>query len=387
MRSSPVNGSVVERLLGVKEKVLCELENMLSKDRVGKARRDPHSKRAPRPCGVTVHPALGCSFGCVYCYVPSMGFEGRPRVYPLSGEQLVYALALNPYLVPGEHGTLIAIGSVTEPFMNPAVTRRTIEYVGAIKRWLGNPIQAATKSVVSENDARELARACEGRMSVLISITTLKLASKLEPGAPPPKKRLGSSLMLSRLGLKVCLFMRPIIPGVTDTEAQLILAEALHHGMTSVVPGSLRVTPLILRRLQATGIPMGEIRRRMPREPRSDKDQVTLRMSDLKEKITSTARSLGMTVHPSSCSANIEAHDQACWACNMGPCGNPGRLPRVSEEGVEDAVQVLGASSCRAWVGENKIVVEARGLSRERARIVEQWITTLSRRMVVVKRI
>ncbi len=381
-----MSGSVVEKLLRVKEKVLCELENLLSQDQVNEARRDSHSKRSPRPCGVTVHPALGCSFGCVYCYVPSMGFGGKPRVYPLSGEQLAYALALNPYLVPGEHGTLVAIGSVTEPFMNPATTRRTIEYVSAIKKWLGNPLQAATKSVVSEDDARELTRACGSRMSVLVSITTLRLASKLEPGAPSPKKRLESSRMLSRLGLKVCLFMRPIIPGVTDTEAQLILMEALNHGVTSIVPGSLRVTPLILRRLQAAGIPMGEIRRRMPREPRSEKDQVTLRMSDLKKKIADTARSLGMTVHPSSCSANIEAHNQACWACNMGPCGDPGRLPRVSEEEVEDAVQALGASSCRARVRENKIVIEARGLSKEKARIVEHWIATLSRRMVIVKR-
>ncbi len=381
-----MSGSVVEKLLRVKEKVLCELENLLSQDQVNEARRDSHSKRSPRPCGVTVHPALGCSFGCVYCYVPSMGFGGKPRVYPLSGEQLAYALALNPYLVPGEHGTLVAIGSVTEPFMNPATTRRTIEYVSAIKKWLGNPLQAATKSVVSEDDARELTRACGSRMSVLVSITTLRLASKLEPGAPSPKKRLESSRMLSRLGLKVCLFMRPIIPGVTDTEAQLILMEALNHGVTSIVPGSLRVTPLILRRLQAAGIPMGEIRRRMPREPRSEKDQVTLRMSDLKKKIADTARSLGMTVHPSSCSANIEAHNQACWACNMGLCGDPGRLPRVSEEEVEDAVQALGASSCRARVRENKIVIEARGLSKEKARIVEHWIATLSRRMVIVKR-
>ncbi|MEM4497864.1 MAG: radical SAM protein, partial [Nitrososphaerota archaeon] len=51
---------------------------MLDERELEVARRDPHARRLPRPCGLTVHTGLGCKFGCLYCYIYDMGFSRAP---------------------------------------------------------------------------------------------------------------------------------------------------------------------------------------------------------------------------------------------------------------------------------------------------------------------
>ncbi len=381
-----VSGSLVEQLQKVKESIRAKLESLLTPREVMEALRDPHARRPPRPCGLTVHTGSGCKFGCVYCYVPDMGFDMRPRSYPLNGLQLVYALASNPYLVPGPEGTLLAFGSVTEPFMEET-RERALEYLEAVNRYLGNPTQIATKAYLSSEDASELARRADPRIDVLVTIITMKLAKKLEPGAPSPEERLETIQHLSRLGVHVTLFLRPIIPGVTEHEVPQILRAAKMAGARGVVPGSLRVTWGILRRLRAVGINVEAIMERLPKPPRHPKDQVTVRETELKMLVSKAARAIGLTVYPSSCSANIAAHNLACWACKWGPCGDPERLPRVSEESLRDLLEHFGLKPIDVDIEGPRILVryQPRGSGREDLQIVKHWVTTLTRRIVEMR--
>ncbi len=305
------------------------------------AERDPHSKRVPRPCGITIHTGIGCNFGCVYCYVPDMGFPMKPRPYPLDPLQLVYALSINPYVIPRR--TLAAFGSVTEPFLKET-KERALAYMREVGRWLELPLQVSTKSVLDDEIIESLLSS-DRDFSVLISISAIgNEAEKLEPNAPSPEERLEGAGRAVKKGLKVTLFLRPIIPRITDVQAERIFEIAISKGIREVVLGTLRVTPGIIRRLRAVGLKdvVLEIVRRLPRSPRNNSDQVTIRGSDLKKKISSTARRLGLKVLPASCSANILAHGEWCEACNMGPCGSRERALRDVEREASELLEVIG---------------------------------------------
>jgi len=66
------------RLWDRKVVVARRLEALIGAEAAGRARRDHHARRPPRPCGMTIHTGIGCSMGCIYCYVPDMGFMGKP---------------------------------------------------------------------------------------------------------------------------------------------------------------------------------------------------------------------------------------------------------------------------------------------------------------------
>jgi len=372
----------LEEGLRVKRRVLEDFGD--GKDRV---QRDHHSKRRPIPCGMTIHPAIGCSYGCAYCYIYDMGFPPKPEAYPLSPEEMLTALALNPYFLPGRQGTLVAFGSVTEPFMNPSIASRTLEYMRIIGRFFGNPQQVSTKAAPGLSVARNLAGMEGGPPSVLISVTSLDHSRKLEPGAPSVEDRLEWGSLLLKLGVPVTLFLRPLIPGISSEELKALLYKAWEKGFRRVILGSLRVTPGIIRRLSATGMDMGEIKRRMPREPRGSRDQVVLRMRDLKEKAGEMARELGYQVLPASCSANIVDHGLSCWACNMGPCGPVGELPLVSEDEVKEALEILGLKGRLRRLEVKGGLVRARvspASRRVRKDVVETLLSTVFKRRLIL---
>jgi len=309
-----------ERKLEVKSR----LRERLGAD-AGVAERDGHTHRIPRPCGLTIHTGLGCRFGCVYCYIYDMGFTSKPRPYHLTGLQLAYAVASNPSIALGLSGTPMAFGSITEPFMDETADR-AIEYMESISSYLGNPIQFSTKAYLGEALCSKIS-SIEGGVSALITVVTIKAHRMLEPGAPSPDERFESMKRLSGMGVHTVLFMRPILPRLTDLEAEEILSRALDAGARGVIIGSMRVTRGIVERLRHIGYQeIDEILRRVPRELKP-KRQVTLKMNDLKKTIHRLADRLDMRVYPSACAANIEAHELSCNACRLGPCGDPKELP------------------------------------------------------------
>jgi len=372
-------------VLEFKARLRRRLEETLGYEAVKAASGDWHAKRKPIPCGMTIHTGIGCSFGCAYCYIFDMGFPAKPQPYPLSGAQLVYALALNPYFTPGPWGTLLAFGSVTEPLMESTV-ERALEYLRWLRDSMGNPQQISTKAVLSERHLDAFTNSADPRIDVLITITTLRHWRKLEPGASSPLERLEFASKLVKRGFHVTLFMRPIIPGITDREAREILEEALNHGIRDVVPGTLRVTPRIIRRLEATKIvDMEEVKRRLPSPPRDLRVQITIRGSDLKKNVIKEAEKLGTRVHPSSCSSNIYSHNQACAACSLGPCGDTEMLPEVEERGVMEAAKHLGVHIESVRIEGFKVIVRCRG-GESQCDILKHYLISLARRTPVMKR-
>ncbi|MDK2371780.1 MAG: radical SAM protein [Candidatus Korarchaeota archaeon] len=367
----------LSELLRVKIAVREELASKLDRKERKEALDDRHAHREPRPCGLTVHPGRGCTYACIYCYVEDMGMPRRPEPSRLSGLQLAYAIASNPYTLLGKGGTFLAFGSVTEPFL-PAIKGRTLEYLEAVSRYLRNPTQFSTKAYLSEEDAERIL-SLDPSVSALVTISALRWAERLEPKAPSPELRFRTLSNLLQRGIHASLFLRPLIPGVSEEDGPLILKRAASLGVRGVVLGALRVTRRILRELEAVGL--RDLASKMVREPRKPTDQVPLNTGDLKRMLSSRARALGLKVFPSACSANVDAHDLGCHMCDMGPCN--GHLPDYDPEEIEQALRGLGIEA-RIIPEDRKILALVKGGSK-RMRRVKHLVSTATKRMVTVR--
>ncbi len=362
-------GRLVEALK-LKDKMMREL----GKD--PQALKDWHAKREPRDCGITVHPGIGCDLGCIYCYIADMGFPtDKVEPYPLTGKQLAIALMHNPNVTPGPFGTYVAVGSVTEPF-HPLLLDKTFEYLEWLKR-LGNYVQLSYKMVFPERRLEEFAERSDPNLSVLISVSSIKKAKVLEPKLPPPEMRLEFGEKILKKGKGVALFVRPIIPGITDVEARAILETALSYNIRDVVLGGLRVTRRILENLRRVG---AKLEGRLKRYPRG-REQVYVNTWDIRKAMERLANKLGMRVLYTACDANARHHGEVCWdSClfNRDLCE---ALPQIDELDLKEGIEMMGGKLIAFKVREPVVEIEAKGLRKSAG-----WIIQMAyRRQVIIR--
>jgi len=341
------------------------------------ALNDYHARRRPRPCGITIHPATGCLYKCLYCYVPDMGFKNF-KPYPLTGLKLALALVSNPYIAPGPNGSFAAFGSVTEPLLKP-IRGKTLEYLDNIARFLSLSCQISTKEYVSRELALELKKVERG-LSILVTIVTIDRSDQLEPAAPSPFQRFESISNLSSEGLHTVLFLRPAIPGVSEREAHRIVSTALDRGAKGVIIGSLRVTSGIADRLKIAGVSIHVDRSRLRK-----RSQTPVGI-DVKNRIMKIARELNARIYPSACSANVDAHGEACTACSYGPCGDLDRMPDVDCSDVDEFLEEIGFNGRCLNVDDRNIVL---GVSRGKEMLdwIRYFIEATTRRRVSIHRV
>lgn len=364
-------------LLERKRRVLAELGDRLGSESKARAGMDHHSRRRPRPCGMTIHTGVGCSYVCAYCYIYDMGFSAIPKPYPLEPDEIAYALALNPHVIPDR--TLAAYGSVTEPFL-PETRVRAIEYMRAVWRWLKMPTQVSTKAILTDDIASGILSG-DPNTSVLVTVVTLS-NRRLEPRAPDPKERIRSAGEVSSRGLSVSLFIRPIIPGITDAEATGILGLAADVGVKSVVLGSLRVTERIIRSLEACGVNTVEIRRRLT-EPIKGAKQVETKSSDLKARVSRVAEDFGLRVFRSACEANIHSHGRGCAMCHFGPCNTEVGMEPLESGDIEEFLEYLGVTYMSVEVDD--LAVRVRLRKPKVNEHLRHLITTITYRRAIIE--
>jgi len=359
-----------------------EIASLLSREDIKRAESDWHAKRRPRHCGLTIHTGVGCPYQCVYCYVYSMGFPRRISKYPIPPITIIYALLSNPYFVPGINGTFLAIGSVTEPF-HPLITDFTIELLHLIRKYLKNPTQASTKATITSDTSIKI-RDSNPNISILYTFTTLSYYKILEPYAPTPEKRLESIKNLVKYNVHTTLFVRPIIPGITDKENTELLEAVAEKGVKQVLYGSLRLNRQIYKRLEESLEPrlLRLINERI--RYRIDNRQRYIYSIDIKKNLVNEAKKYGYKVFPSACSANIDSMKQSCYMCNYGPCGDPSNLPVVTEGDILEFMEYLSIAR-----GNISINIRDNGIKIFDDRLkqyphVIELIKTLARRRVTI---
>jgi DNA repair photolyase len=193
------------------------------------------------PFTCSINPYRGCEHGCIYCYArpshaylnlsPGIDFETRLFAKVNAAEKLREELAR-----PGYFCSTISIGANTDPYQ-PAerdwkITRSILEVVAQCNQ----PIGIITKNALVERDLDLLAPMAEkGLATVFISVTTLDhdLARRMEPRASAPARRIEAIRRVARAGVPVGVMVAPIVPFLTDSAIEQILAAAREAGALS----------------------------------------------------------------------------------------------------------------------------------------------------------
>ena len=201
----------------------------------------------------TINPYRGCEFGCQYCYARYThefmelrdGREVEQKIYVKQHTAELLRRDLKR-VKPGEG---IALGTATDPYQ-PAERRYEVTrgVLDEFARHRGFELGIVTKSnlVVRDVDLlREVSR--NNTLSIHITITTLnvELARILEPRAPRPDLRLDAVRQLSEAGLSVGISSSPVLPGITDSPADLeaVVRAAAAAGARHIFAGPLFLKP------------------------------------------------------------------------------------------------------------------------------------------------
>jgi len=201
----------------------------------------------------SLNPYMGCAHRCTFCYVrayelradrPADDRYGRSiRVKVNVADVLRTELARSSW----QHET-VAIGAATDPYQ-PAegryrLTRACLEAL----RDAANPFSLITRSPMIVRDVDVLAEAAaRAEVGVVFSVPTLddEVWRRTEPGTPPPRRRLAAVRTLVDAGVKAGVGMAPILPGISDSPAQLeqVVRAAREAGATSIWANVLHLRP------------------------------------------------------------------------------------------------------------------------------------------------
>lgn len=180
----------------------------------------------------------GCEHQCIYC-------DSRSECYGIENFNdvlvKVNAIELLEKELPRKRvkGT-IGFGSMSDPY-TPAELRYnlTSRALAVIARH-GFPVHLITKSDLVLKDLDVLAEINRVQARVCFTLTTTDdaLARVLEPGAPPPSRRLAAMRALAERGVIVGVALMPVLPFIEDTEENIaaIVAQTAAHGGTFILP-------------------------------------------------------------------------------------------------------------------------------------------------------
>ena len=203
--------------------------------------------------GWSLNPYMGCAHRCTFCYVrafelraerPSDNRYGRSIRVKVNVEEVLRKELARP----SWDGKTVAIGAATDPYQ-PAegrykLTRGCLEAL----RDAANPFSLITRSPMIVRDLDVLVEAAaRADVGVVFSVPTLdeEVWRRTEPGTPPPRRRLEAVRRLVDAGVKAGVGMAPILPGISDSPAQLeaVVRAAREAGATNIWANVLYLKP------------------------------------------------------------------------------------------------------------------------------------------------
>ncbi|SEM54273.1 DNA repair photolyase [Luteibacter sp. UNCMF331Sha3.1] len=189
-----------------------------------------------------INPFRGCEHGCVYCYArPSHGYLNLSA--GLDFETKLFAKTNLAEILRGELARKnyvckpINIGSNTDPYQPIEKKWRLTRAALALLNECNHPCTIVTKNALIERDIDILASMAERNLvQVFVSINSLdnKLASKLEPRASAPHRRLQAVKSLRDAGVPVGVLVAPIIPALNEKDLESIIERAAANGANSI---------------------------------------------------------------------------------------------------------------------------------------------------------
>lgn len=207
------------------------------------------------PFAWSLNPYRGCTHGCHYCYARAthahLGLNVGPdftrRIFVKSNvvEVLRRELAARSW----RHEE-VAIGTATDPYQPGEGRFELMPGILQVFADFHSPVSVVTKSTLVWRDRDLLVRlqaVAGARISFTVTTLDPDISRALEPGAPPPLKRLEIMRRLVEAGVPCGVFLAPVVPGITDSPAALAaLADAARaHGASWLWASPLRLAPLV----------------------------------------------------------------------------------------------------------------------------------------------
>lgn len=177
----------------------------------------------------SLNPYMGCEHRCAFCYVRAFERRADRPADDRYGRSIRVKTNVDKVLRselarPSWKGESVAIGAATDPYQ-PAegryrLTRGCLEALADF----ANPAGLITRGPMIVRDVdvlRELSQ--RAAFSVTFSVPTLddEVWRRTEPGTAHPRQRLTALSKLVAAGVKANVGMAPILPGLSDSPAQM----------------------------------------------------------------------------------------------------------------------------------------------------------------------
>jgi DNA repair photolyase len=197
----------------------------------------------------TINPYRGCTMACKFCFARKTheyldldsghDFDSQIVVKTNVGEVLRRELARPSW--QHEH---VAMGTNVDCYQRVEGRYRLMRDIIPALTEAANPFSILTKGALILRDLDLLEAAAQVTdVSAALSIGSVdrELRGKVEPGAPPPARRLDVVRQLNEAGIPCGVLMAPILPFLSDSDEQLAATvEAI------AAAGAAYVSPIVL---------------------------------------------------------------------------------------------------------------------------------------------
>ncbi len=213
--------------------------------------RVPDTSRVPFRW--TVNPYRGCTHACVYCFARKTheyldldsgeDFDSRIVVKTNVGDVLRRELGRASWA-----GERIAMGTNVDCYQRAEGRYALMPGVLAALRDAGNSFSILTKGALVLRDLElllECRQSAEVTTAVSVGFLDDDIWRSVEPGTPPPMRRLEVCAALNNAGIPCGVLMAPVLPWLTDSPAQLeqTVRAVADAGATYVSPLALHLRP------------------------------------------------------------------------------------------------------------------------------------------------
>ncbi len=172
-----------------------------------------------------------CPIECAFCYTYSPEFVGFPAQGPQKVFEGLEAIA--------NRFDLVQLGCDTEIFTHQPMAVELVRQLSKLRR----DISFATRMALSERTIDELAsigkemaeglrywiRGTQRNLVAFISMSGLEAAAVLEPKAPSPERRIETIRRLYEAGIPTFVYVKPLIPLVSDDELERLFRRTEGH--------------------------------------------------------------------------------------------------------------------------------------------------------------
>ena len=201
----------------------------------------------------TINPYRGCTMACSYCFArktheyldldSGTDFDTQIVVKTNVGEVLRRELRR-----PSWRREHVAMGTNVDCYQRAEGRYRLMRDVIPALTEVANPFSILTKGALILRDLDLLVRAAEVTdVSAALSIGSVdrELRQAVEPGAPPPARRLEVVRRLTDAGIPTGVLMAPVLPFLSDSDEQLeaTVAAIAATGATYISPIVLHLRP------------------------------------------------------------------------------------------------------------------------------------------------